>query len=263
MARKLSDDLQVVAESDKAALLLRIESARRALLVRHDTRATEETGSSHEGLGEECSGTSRIASCSTLLDAVTSTNEVIVLVAQHFFIDKDRIENDSTMLSHRSEQERFQKDFWHCTYEWILGLLHMTSSATLELDKLRYDNYNAVSYHQYLTESLMVPHRRHVTSALMANNNNHYPATTKFADVCQIPCILFRLVADRVAIPRQDWFQLYKEWMKPKDLEEAWLLFCLGVHQLMHVGLIREKSRVGKNAQSVYEKAALVWSSGD
>jgi hypothetical protein len=242
--------------------LLRIESARCALTFGHTNEAEQEAGSSQDK--EKCSGNNRVASCSSLWDAVTATNEIIVLVTQHFFLDKDGMDNDKTIVLHHSEQARFQEDFWHSIYEWIFGLLKMASAATFELDKLRYSISNGVSHYQYIADSLMVPHRRRVTSALMANtNNDHYPASKELADVYQLPSVLFRLIADRVAITRQDWFQLYKEWMKPEDLEEAWLLFSLGVFQLIHVGLIREKSRLGKNAQSVYEKAALVWSTGE
>ena len=74
---------------------------------------------------------------------------------------------------------------------------------------------------------------------------------------------LYDLMKDSIAISRNDLFVLFREnYGIERDNEELWPLFCLGIYNLIHLGFIREKRASGK-FDSIYEKVAVVWCSGD
>lgn len=224
MAIQLTEGLRKLSNTD---LLHKLGAIRSSLMEQR-----VETSNIRKLLG--LSGS--VTKSSALKTVINSTNEVIILVA--CFIN----ENAETLV----HSERFQDDLWQVVHAWVCDILLMLNAARQAMEKMQTI--------PDVIDCLMPQHRRQIAAAVVN------PLVTD--RILQVPSILFHLIADRVAIPQQDWFQLYKEWTKQGDNDdENWLLFSLGIYQLTYVGLIREK-RGGSRALTVYEKAALVWSTG-
>jgi hypothetical protein len=106
--------------------------------------------------------------------------------------------------------------------------------------------------------SLTTQPRRH----LVAGIAEALPADEEGAfSVANVPGSMFKLVQDRVSISQDDWFGAFEETIASQaSRQQSILLFTYGLNFLKVCGLIREK-RVRGN--SIFEKAVLVWSSGD
>jgi hypothetical protein len=106
--------------------------------------------------------------------------------------------------------------------------------------------------------SLTTQPRRHlvagITEAMSADEEGALSVTN-------VPGSMFKLIQDRVSISQDDWFGAFKESIASQaSRQESILLFTYGLNFLKVCGLIREK-RVRGN--TIFEKAVLVWSSGD
>jgi hypothetical protein len=106
--------------------------------------------------------------------------------------------------------------------------------------------------------SLTTQPRRH----LVAGIAEALPAEEEDAlIVANVPGSMFKLVQDRVSISQDDWFGAFEETIASQaSRQDSILLFTYGLNFLKVCGLIREK-RVRGN--TIFEKAVLVWSSGD
>jgi hypothetical protein len=106
--------------------------------------------------------------------------------------------------------------------------------------------------------SLTMQPRRH----LVAGIAEALPADKEGAvSVANVPGGMFKLVQDRVSISQDDWFGAFEETIASQaSRQDSILLFTYGLNFLKVCGLIREK-RVRGN--TIFEKAVLVWSSGD
>jgi hypothetical protein len=106
--------------------------------------------------------------------------------------------------------------------------------------------------------SLTTQPRRH----LVAGVAEAIPAEEEGAlSIANVPGNMFKLVQDRVSISQDDWFGVFEEGIASQaGRQESILLFTYGLNFLKVCGLIREK-RVRGN--TIFEKAVLVWSSGD
>ena len=77
-----------------------------------------------------------------------------------------------------------------------------------------------------------------------------------------IPCVLFSLVKDSVVVSTMESFQLFVEqYGGGEPLETLWTHFAFGIHQLFYCGLLKGKH--GNKDDTLYERTALVWCSGD
>lgn len=202
-----------------------------------------------------------------LVIQVQKVNELIVLLGQHYSAEDGKIvRSDSKDKDNTNEKESVQRYLWQSVEEWIYELLQMLETTHAELNKS--PGRAATSLHQDTVCQVLLPeHRRHIATALIGHESKS-KTTKKDRDALlrAVPSELFRLMTNIVAIERYEWFDLYKDWIgfDDSDKDEAWALFSVGVHQLIYVGLIREKRGVRRIAgQIFYEKAALVWSTGE
>jgi hypothetical protein len=106
--------------------------------------------------------------------------------------------------------------------------------------------------------SLTTQPRRHLVAGIM----EPVPVDEEGAFwIANVPGNMFKLVQDRVSISNDDWFGAFEETIASQaSRQESVLIFAYGINFLKVCGLIREK-RVRGN--TIFEKAVLVWSSGD
>jgi hypothetical protein len=106
--------------------------------------------------------------------------------------------------------------------------------------------------------SLTTQPRRHLVAGII----NMVPVGREDPfSVANIPSLMFKLVQDRVTIPQGEWFGTFEECIALlATRQESILFFAYGLNYLKLCGLIREKRMRG---DTIYEKAVLVWSSGD
>jgi hypothetical protein len=186
---------------------------------------------------------------------VDGVNELIVLMhAYHEEAVVGEDKENADAISHR------KANLWKCVEEWVHGLLQLLSSAHSKLSSSNKASDEA------LCGILLPEHRRNVAANLNSYGDKigNSTSTDRHEAISTVPSQLFRLMTNQVSIERYDWFELYKDWIGKLSLdeEEMWALFSLGIYQLINVGLIREK-RATNRGQVVYEKAALVWSTGE
>jgi hypothetical protein len=181
---------------------------------------------------------------------VEIANELIVLMhayQEEGVVGEDKRYNDVT--NHR------KANLWKSVEEWVHGLLQLLSTA-----------HSSKASDDALCRILLPEHRRNVAVALNIHGDKINKSTDihKHEAISTVPSQLFRLMTNQISIERYGWFELYKDWIKKLSLdeEEMWALFSLGIYQLINVGLIREKGAASRG-QVVYEKAALVWSTGE
>ena len=78
-----------------------------------------------------------------------------------------------------------------------------------------------------------------------------------------VPCMLFHLLQESVIVSRDEWFQAFATTFDGiASLKDLWSSFAFGIHQLCYCGLVNEKRGRSKN-DTLYERTALVWCSGD
>jgi hypothetical protein len=71
-------------------------------------------------------------------------------------------------------------------------------------------------------------------------------------------------IRNRISIPQQEWFDGFcvQSRSLAVDRQEIFELFICGVNFLKMQGLVRERKAFGRD-EVVYDKATLVWCSGD
>ena len=257
MSMKLAKEL--LPKLSNKELLMKLGAIRESLLLPKKEATVSSSVRTRIGLSSSSSIVPRSAALQTTINA---TNEMILLFVEN---------NDNNEMIKQPETNHnpdlFQQNLWQAVEEWILGLLHMLDTTHQKLQELsqqqQQQQQQQPNDNDVVTDTILPQHRRRVASTLI--EGNVVVAGSQEVQLTTVPSILFRLMDGRVAIPRYDWFQLYKEWTNKlgDDNEEAWSLFALGVYQLIYVGLIRERRGGSNRAETVYEKAALVWSTGD
>ena len=111
-----------------------------------------------------------------------------------------------------------------------------------------------------IIDAIVPQQRRQLADAILypspclSNNDFH---------ALYMPCLLFRLLQESVIVSRDEWFQAFATTFDGMaSLEDLWSSFSFGVHQLCYCGLVNEKRGSRKN-DTLYERTALVWCSGD
>jgi hypothetical protein len=215
-------------EANKASRVEKIQTRQRqqimSLLARLRNTGTTQPGSTSLN-GLVFSGGR--ASVETVLNKTITTlvNELIVV------IDK---------CTHRSEVEQ-------CLFPIVDDWVKKTNTLQNSSEAIS----NALA-------SLTTQPRRH----LVAGVAEAIPTDEEGAlSIANVPGSMFKLVQDRVSISQDDWFGAFEESIASQaSRQESILLFTYGLNFLKVCGLIREK-RVRGN--TIFEKAVLVWSSGD
>jgi hypothetical protein len=215
-------------EANKASEVQKIQTTQRqemmSLLAQLRRTGTEQPGSTSLN-ALVFSG--RQVLVETLLNTTITTlaNELIVV------IDK---------CTHRSEVEQ-------CLFPIVADWIEQTNRLQNSSGAI----YNALA-------SLTTQPRRHLVAGL----SEAVPVNEDGAlSVANVPGSMFKLVQDRVSISQDDWFGAFEETIASQaSRQQSILLFTYGLNFLKVCGLIREK-RVRGN--TIFEKAVLVWSSGD
>jgi hypothetical protein len=111
-----------------------------------------------------------------------------------------------------------------------------------------------------IVDAIVPQHRRQLAGAIFypsscLNENDFYAR--------YVPCMLFRLLQESVVVSRDEWFQAFcTTFDGVASLEDLWSSFAFGIHQLCYCGLVNAKRGRSKN-DTLYERTALVWCSGD
>ena len=107
--------------------------------------------------------------------------------------------------------------------------------------------------------ALCVQPRRHTVTGLTEGRIDEASPVS----VSSLVGRMYRLIQDRVSLSQDDWYGAFRADL-PSDIgrQESFSLFICGINYLKLQGLLREK-RVPSRGDTVYEKAVLVWCSGD
>jgi hypothetical protein len=116
---------------------------------------------------------------------------------------------------------------------------------------------------EVILSSLMAQFRRHTVVAMLSNLVE-YDCLTVENISCRLPSLLMQHIRNRISIPQQEWFDGFcvQSRSLAVDRQEIFELFICGVNFLKMQGLVRERKAFGRD-EVVYDKATLVWCSGD
>lgn len=111
-----------------------------------------------------------------------------------------------------------------------------------------------------IIDAIVPQHRRQLACAIF------YPLSCLKENgfhALYVPCMLLLLLQESVVVSRDAWFQSFcTTFDGVASLEDLWSSFAFGIHQLCYCGLVTEKRGRSKN-DTLYERTALVWCSGD
>jgi hypothetical protein len=162
----------------------------------------------------------------------------------------------------KDEEEVVQKGLSEMFAEWV----HNVSIVGAALQTEQSDESNPFipvkndSLATMIVDAIVPQHRRQLAGAIFyplpCLNENDFHAL-------YVPCMLFRLLQESVVVARDEWFQAFcTTFDGVASLEDLWSSFAFGIHQLCYCGLVKEKRGRSKN-DTVYERTALVWCSGE
>jgi len=106
--------------------------------------------------------------------------------------------------------------------------------------------------------SISVQPRRHIVAGMIKGSDGIFDFS-----VSTLLGRMYKLIQDRVSLSQDDWYNGFRADLPPGiGRQESFSLFICGIYYLKLQGLLRER-RVPSRGDTVYEKAVLVWCSGD
>jgi len=106
--------------------------------------------------------------------------------------------------------------------------------------------------------SLNVQPRRHTVAGMIEGIDDLSPFS-----VSSLVGRIYKLIQARVSLSQDDWYNSFRADLPPGiGRQESFSLFICGIYYLKLQGFLRER-RVPSRGDTVYEKAVLVWCSGD